>query len=71
MRNFIVLISACDWLLSNFVSKLYLGGLGFLWSKVSHIFLKVILFLSFIGFHGFPCLIFLNCVYIFNLNEAK
>ena len=28
MRNFIFLISTCDWLISKFVSKFYLGGLG-------------------------------------------
>ena len=71
MCNFIVLISNCDWLLSKFVSKFYLGGLGSCGRTESHIFLKVVLFLSFISFHGLPYLIFLNCVYIFNLNEAK
>ena len=52
MRNFIVLISTCDWLLSKFVSKL--GGLGSCARTVSHIFLKEVLFLSFIGFNGLP-----------------
>ena len=54
MRNFIVLSQTCDWLLSKFVSKFYLGGLGSYGRTVSHIFLKVVLFLSFIGLHGLP-----------------
>ena len=70
-RNFIVLISTCNSLLSKFVSNFYLGGLGSYGRTVSHIFLKVVLFLSFIGFHGLPCLISLNCVYLFNLHKAK
>ena len=35
------------------------------------IFLKVVLFISLIGFHGLPCLIYLNFVYVFILNVAK
>ena len=35
---------------------------------LSHIFVKMILFIRLIGFLGLPCLIFLNCMYIFNLN---
>ena len=31
----------------------------------------MVLFISLTGFHGLPCLIFLNSVYIFNVNGWK
>ena len=73
MRNFIVLISTCDWLIPKFVSNFYLGGLGSCARTVSHIFLfKGGPFLKFYWLAWAP----LNhlselCVYIFNLNETK
>ena len=31
----------------------------------------MVLFISLTGFHGLPCLIFLNSVYIFNVNGLE
>ena len=47
MRNFIVLSWTCDWLLSKFVLKFYLGGLGSYGPTVSHITFKGGPFLKF------------------------
>ena len=52
------------------VMYLYKNGLAYasiLFKYLSHI-LKVIAFISLIGFNGLACLIFLNSVYIFNVN---